>query len=353
MIKLNEVRSAGNTVNRLVAGACRLQCPSDNLRILVPTKLRLAKGKKMLRCLIVVFGILAFSPGVSAQSLIAAASSGDVEMASRLLDEGANIDELSSMGTALHAASLRGHTEMVRLLIRRGATLDAEHNLLGTPLHAAARFNNVAVLNILVAAGANLEVFNNHGYTAIQIAVIESRLEAVQALIELGANVNAIGHASYGGYIAQGETSALHLARRLGYRKNPKYFQIEEVLEMAGAVSTPIERQIISDVSAKRGRVVAMTFCRECHALEPGHSQPLQPSAGPPLIGVANRPVANLSGFDYSDYLVRFGGTWTPDRLYSFVRFPMLTVPGTKMFWVKPTSNQERADLVAYLMAKD
>ena len=188
----------------------------------------------MLRCLIVVFGILAFSPGVSAQALISAASAGDVEVASRLLDEGANIDELTSMGTALHAASLRGHTEMVRLLIRRGAKLDAEHRLLGTPLHAAARFNNVAVVNVLVAAGAKLEVLNNHGYTAIQIAVLEGRLEAVQALIDLGANVNAIGHANYGGYIAQGETSALHLARRLGYRKNPKYFQIEEVLVTAG-----------------------------------------------------------------------------------------------------------------------
>ena len=43
------------------------------------------------------------------------------------------------------------------------------------------------------------------------------------------------------------------------------------------------------------------------------------------------RPVASLAGFDYSEVLVTYGGTWTPNRFYAFALSPALTVPGTYM----------------------
>ena len=45
----------------------------------------------------------------------------------------------------------------------------------------------------------------------------------------------------------------------------------------------------------------------------------------------------------------RMGGEWTEPRLYSFIRHPMLTAPGTKMVFERVTDAQGIADLIAYL----
>jgi len=54
---------------------------------------------------------------------------GDVDSANVLLDEGALIDVPGEEGcTALHEATLQGHAEMVRLLLRRGADKKLKSN---------------------------------------------------------------------------------------------------------------------------------------------------------------------------------------------------------------------------------
>jgi cytochrome c2 len=73
-------------------------------------------------------------------------------------------------------------------------------------------------------------------------------------------------------------------------------------------------------------------------------------SPAPPLIGVIGRPVADTS-FDYSDTMVAMEGIWTPERLYPFIFRPMLTAPGTKMFWPPELTPEQVADVIAYFVS--
>jgi cytochrome c2 len=285
------------------------------------------------------------SPAVSG-ALVDAVKAGDTELVARLLDEGADVNDADNFGTALHYASLKGLAPVAELLLSRGADQNLNFDMLGTPLHLAARMDHAAVVSVLVDGGADVEALNSRSLTSLHVAVMEGRTASTQALIEAGADVNAIGIPATG-VVADGETSALHLARRL------EHTEIADLLTAAGAVPRSIEKVDITLGDPVRGREVAQTYCRECHALEAGDSAPLQVGAGPPLIGVVNRSVADLPGFEYSAALIDFGGSWTADRLFSFARYPMLTVPGTKMTSAQQTNDQERIDLTNYLMTKD
>lgn len=300
-----------------------------------------------MRALQFLIGILLISASPSdAGPLGEAAKKGDVAEIERLLASGVDANDSDGLASPLHWAAMNGHADAVILLVSEGARTDAQSSMLGTPLHAAARMNRADVVTTLIGNGADIEALNNKKLSPLHVAVMEDQVEAVRALIEAGADVNAVGIPA-GGDPAHGETSSLHLALRL------EHAQVAKLLIAAGAVPRSIEEVDITLGDPVRGREIARSHCGECHALEAGDNAPMQNAAGPPLIGVANRPVADFTAFGYSDALKRFGGDWTANRLYTFVRYPMLTVPGTKMFWTKPTNQQERIDLTSYLMTKD
>ncbi|MDQ6734492.1 MAG: ankyrin repeat domain-containing protein [Nitrospirota bacterium] len=78
-------------------------------------------------------------PILGSSSLILAASKGHTEMVGLLLDRGAHINATDRTGwTPLHAAIYGGHAEVVRLLLERGAQLDQpDHWYLASPLALA------------------------------------------------------------------------------------------------------------------------------------------------------------------------------------------------------------------------
>jgi ankyrin repeat protein len=68
-----------------------------------------------------------------------------------LLDAGADPDAPAAGGRmALHLAAGNGHLEVVKLLVARGAEVDAHRDRGYTPLHAAAR--GQPVVRVLAAA---------------------------------------------------------------------------------------------------------------------------------------------------------------------------------------------------------
>ena len=69
---------------------------------------------------------------------------------------------------------------------------------------------------------------------------------------------------------------------------------------------------------------------------------------GPPLDGVAGRPVAGLKSWSYSAALKAHGGTWTDANLDALLADSQAFAPGTSM-GVKITDPADRAALVAYL----
>lgn len=60
------------------------------------------------------------------------------------------------------------------------------------------------------------------------------------------------------------------------------------------------------------------------------------------------REVASVRGFDYSDPMKAYGGTWSRDRLQAFLRDPQTAVPGTRMA-VSPMNEVEMEGLLVYL----
>jgi ankyrin repeat protein len=111
--------------------------------------------------------------------------------------------------TALHHAAARGYVEVVDVLLRAGAAVDAREQDDETPLHYAAWRRRVEVGRLLVAGGADLEARNRWGRTPLLIAARETgHVETARLLIDAGADVNARD---------RGEQSSLDLAAWRGF----------------------------------------------------------------------------------------------------------------------------------------
>jgi cytochrome c len=92
----------------------------------------------------------------------------------------------------------------------------------------------------------------------------------------------------------------------------------------------------------------AIKKCEICHNVEKGKG----PKIGPDLWGAVGRKVAGESSFQYSDALKKLGGEWTFDKLNAWIDNPRKLAPGTKMTFAGVKSEQERADIIAYLNSR-
>jgi uncharacterized protein len=84
-------------------------------------------------------------------------------------------DELGR--TTLHEAALRDNAAEVRMLLARGANVDAQDRDGFTPLHFAAQQGSLAAAEALLHAGATVDVENRFGNTPLWVAVFSSRGE--------------------------------------------------------------------------------------------------------------------------------------------------------------------------------
>jgi ankyrin repeat protein len=133
---------------------------------------------------------------VISASLHWAVVSNQVAMAKYLLDEGANIEGTDQDG---HFTPLMETTmlEMVELLVKRGANVNAVNKFNFTPLlQAVLNFqkpdlkekDNVKIINLLLEKGANPDTPDGNGTTPLMWAV--QKITPTRILIEKGANVN-------------------------------------------------------------------------------------------------------------------------------------------------------------------
>ena len=101
---------------------------------------------------------------------------------------------------------------------------------------------------------------------------------------------------------------------------------------------------LLAKADATKGAQYAKV-CQTCHNFEKGAG----PKIGPPLWGVAGRPIASIPGFSYSDSLKAVGGNWTWEALNTMVSNPKMEASGTKMSFPGEKDPQKRADILAYL----
>lgn len=145
------------------------------------------------------------------KELRAAARLGNTELVRRLLESGAEIESRSQMGkTALHAAVLLGHIEVIAVLLQHGADISsravaiASANFsipvvqpsgrrrlvrLSCPLaiHIAASTERCEVINLLLRHGADLEATDAAGNTALLCAIRFCQDAVVTQLLDSGA----------------------------------------------------------------------------------------------------------------------------------------------------------------------
>jgi cytochrome c len=102
----------------------------------------------------------------------------------------------------------------------------------------------------------------------------------------------------------------------------------------------------LAAANLKRGQLLYMV-CKACHDVEAG----LPHKVGPNLHGTFGRKAGTAEGFKYTDALVKSGIVWTPETMDAWLKQPGALVPGNGMAFAGIANDDDRASLVAWLMA--
>jgi len=110
-----------------------------------------------------------------------------------LLEQGGDTScKLESGRDALHIAALKGHREVVKVLLSNGAQIDSvDINHKSTPLLLAAEMGNLQTVKTLVELGADMAACTDGGSGALFFAAYGGNDETAEFLIREGADVDA------------------------------------------------------------------------------------------------------------------------------------------------------------------
>ncbi|KAN0035202.1 hypothetical protein ACTA71_004463 [Dictyostelium dimigraforme] len=118
--------------------------------------------------------------------------------------------------------------------------------------------------------------------------------------------------------------------------------------------------EIISRGNVENGDKLFKARCAQCHTTANGAPN----KQGPNLYGLFGRKSGTVAGYAYSDanknadvpmdinifkYLTKLGIMWGEQTLFDYLENPKKYIPKTKMAFAGFKSEQDRADVVAYL----
>ena len=95
--------------------------------------------------------------------------------------------------TPLHLAAWQGHVDIVRLLLDRGADVNARGDGGRTPLHYAAYWGHLDVVELLIEEGADVTLTTEFGHTPLVTAAYSREAEGIDAaerLLQHGARLD-------------------------------------------------------------------------------------------------------------------------------------------------------------------
>jgi hypothetical protein len=146
------------------------------------------------------------------EKLRKAAKDNNPQAVIKWLDEGAKINASDVDDfTALHLASVRGHVEVVKILIERGADLNIKNHAHNSALYCAVTEGHLDVVKLLVEKGVDLNIKNFTGKSALIKAAYCDHTEIAMFLIEAGAEIDLKD---------EGGNTALIWAVHKGHRKS-------------------------------------------------------------------------------------------------------------------------------------
>ena len=125
----------------------------------------------------------------------------------------------------------------------------------------------------------------------------------------------------------------------------PKLAAVESKAGPVEAFKFATVAGLLKTASAESGQAVFKP-CTACHTPDKDG----KPGTGPNLWGVIGRPVASSATFPrYSQAMKAKGGSWNFETLATYLNDPRGTVPGNQMAFLGVKSNDDLADLLAYL----
>ena len=111
-----------------------------------------------------------------------------------LLNKGAEVNAQGGHhGSALQAASAGGHEQVVKILLDAGAEVNAQGGDYGNALQAASYRGHEQVVKTLLDAGAEVNAQGGHHGNALQAASYRGHEQVVKMLLDAGTGVNAEG----------------------------------------------------------------------------------------------------------------------------------------------------------------
>lgn len=113
-------------------------------------------------------------------ALMMAALKGHTDLARRLIARGADVNKTG--WTPLHYAATGGHQALIAMLLDAHAYIDAESPNGTTPLMMAAQYGTVAAVRQLLEAGADASLKNQLGLTAQDFAFRAQRQEVADLI---------------------------------------------------------------------------------------------------------------------------------------------------------------------------
>ena len=149
--------------------------------------------------------------------LVGAAEAGDLAALRRLLDARVPVDARDARDarrrTALLAATQANRIDAARLLIERGADVNAKDEMQDSPFLYAGAQGRLEILRMTLAAGADLKSTNRYGGTALIPAAHRGHVETVRELLKTKIDVdhvNRLGWTALLEAIILGDGGAAH-----------------------------------------------------------------------------------------------------------------------------------------------
>ena len=133
--------------------------------------------------------------------ILQSAERGELRNVVEWLRKGVGVDALGSVLAAddrtttiglLHAAAANDHLEMVRELLKRGASVDLPTSLGNTALMGAAYHGHLSILLVWLQHSANPDLQANNGQTALMMAARQGHGACVQALLRAKAGTELL-----------------------------------------------------------------------------------------------------------------------------------------------------------------